>query len=414
MLCRQLRKWRLPVLSIVLVLVCAAAGSAQAIPPPAKFILEVTGGKSPVPFYSRVYAQDNAHPDKFSLFSDNILERLPDWPANAEVPSVMEFDLEAKADLVSMTATVYYGASMGDAANYSKSDGPNRTDKLKDIHRQVLGTHTARLNEAIIFSEFATVGLHPMTLRVLPPQAEVPYRPAVRSNAPSVTIEYQTVDRLSGTATVHNHSAKAVNAFELGGCREDGSCNGTGFQRSPREPLIAPGASTTESQGIERSGQMVNGSYVEGPKPTAIVLQAVLFDDGSFEGSAEDAAHLAVSEFARQVQRKRIAAAMTPILAAAEPNDEAVMGRIQNATKQLSTMPDVDVVAELHACYPTIPEGTMAEFQPEMAGEMKGEMQGFSQLLESNFHIYQHYRKTNPDKLTLKQFLQALIDNKAL
>jgi hypothetical protein len=133
---------------------------------------------------------------------------------------------------------------------------------------------------------------------------------------------------------------------------------------------------------------MVNGSFVEDPPPADLVLQAALFEDGSYEGDIEIAARMAAFQNGAKVQRQRIESLVEPILADAQSDDGAKMGRIGTAVAQLSVAPDPQMMATLRKQFPAFPDRGMEQVKSEFAAGMKSEK-------ENAVYLLQQYKETN-------------------
>jgi hypothetical protein len=97
--------------------------------------------------------------------------------------------LESKVvgDEVFITATAIYGdveALMKDAV-------------LENTPHQILATHSGKLNDSVAFPELESIGLEPITLRIVAAQSDVPYHPILRSDAASIQIDHAPLDRTS-------------------------------------------------------------------------------------------------------------------------------------------------------------------------------------------------------------------------
>jgi hypothetical protein len=223
-------------------------------------------------------------------------------------------------------------------------------------------------------------GLEPITFRIVTPQPGTPYRPILRSNALSVQLDdYTTRDRITGTLTVHNLSAKAVVAYRVGS-----SPDGESGWSEETMPRIAPGA-IDQLTVSDSSGIVAKGTCTDAPKSPLIVLQAALFDDGSYEGNMPIAAHLAARRLGHDLQRQRIRSLAEPMLSNSDLDVGATVERIRTAVNQLTVEPDEDTIARLHAQFPNFPESACAGLALEVSNQMKEEKES----LDSELQRYQ-------------------------
>jgi hypothetical protein len=275
-----------------------------------------------------------------------------------EQPSALRLDYKVEEDTVTITPTAFYG-------DFDRSRLPT---SLKDLRQQTLPSHSGRLNDSVSFPELVQVGLKPLKLRIVTSHSDTP-PPQTYSNAPSVEIGYAPVDRNGGVVVLHNLSSKAVTGFVASSFDKTGSRQGTEGRS------IAPGSWYRIHMGIGTSG---------GRPETAIVLQAALFNDGSYEGDAHLSAQIAAGEFGKQAQLARINQEAEQIVAEEGVDDASKIERIRSAVQQLPDHPDKGVVAQFHAQFPTIPKDALTAAEIFLGNAMKGEMQVMDFNLQAN------------------------------
>jgi hypothetical protein len=375
----------------------AFMGVSGAQPPTdhGRFAVEIrsTDGLGP----SNVTIPDASNYVTSSLFYGSSLHRITNAPAGTDQPSALRLEYKVEGDTVFITATVFYG-------DFDLQNTPSSLEKLR---RQTLATHSGKLNDSVVFPELEQVGLEPVTLRIVTAQSESPYRPLTRSDAPSVQMEYAPFDRTFGTVTLHNLSSKAVNAFRVGSSDETGSGDGMEEDKGGLPMLIAPESSYQIRMGVPHSGRPVKGTFVEDPQPQYVILQSVLFADGSYEGEAQFAAEMAAREFGAKVQRLRINRVAEPILADGSLNDESKIDRIRAAIQQLSTSPDAETVAQFHAQYPAFPEDALTKAESYLGRAMKSENESMDHLIQENEPMFQQNRQ----RLTLARWWTAITED---
>jgi len=331
-----------------------------------------------------------------SLFYGSSLRRLTNAPTGTDQPSALRLEYKVEGDTVFITATVFHG-------DFDQQNTPSSLDKLR---RQTLATHSGKLNDSVTLPELEQVGLEPVTLRIVTAQSESPYRPLTRSDAPSIQMEYAPFDRNFGTLTLHNLSSKAVNAFRVGSSEETGSGDGMEEDKGGLPVLVAPDSSFQTRIGVPHSGRPVNGIFVEDPQPQYVILQSVLFADGSYEGEARFAAEMAAREFGAKVQHLRIKRLAGPILADGSLDDESKIDRIRAAIQQLSTSPDAETVAQFHAQYPALPEDALTKAESYLGRAMKSENESMNHLIQENEPMFQQNRQ----RLTLARWWAAIAE----
>jgi hypothetical protein len=325
----------------------------QSPTPVGRFAAEIPRQGGLLPLYTTI-----ARTGTSSLFYDSTLDRLHGASAGAEQPSALRLDYKVEEDTVTITPTAFYG-------DFDRSRLPA---SLKDLRQQTLPSHSGRLNDSVSFPELVQVGLKPLKLRIVTSHSDTP-PPQTYSNAPSVEIGYAPVDRNGGVVVLHNLSSKAVTGFVASSFDKTGSRQGTEGRS------IAPGSWYRIHMGIGTSG---------GRPETAIVLQAALFNDGSYEGDAHLSAQIAAGEFGKQAQLARINQEAEQIVAEEGVDDASKIERIRSAVQQLPDHPDKGVVAQFHAQFPTIPKDALTAAEIFLGNAMKGEMQVMDFNLQAN------------------------------
>jgi hypothetical protein len=325
----------------------------QSPTPVGRFAAEIPRQGGLLPLYTTI-----ARTGTSSLFYDSTLDRLHGASAGAGQPSALRLDYKVEEDTVTITPTAFYG----------DFDRSRVFTSLKDLRQQTLPSHSGRLNDSVSFPELVQVGLKPLTLRIVTSHPDTP-PPQTYSNAPSVEIGYAPVDRNGGVVVLHNLSSKAVTGFLAR------SFDKTGPRQGAEGRSIAPGSWYRIHMGIGTSG---------GRPETAIVLQAALFNDGSYEGDAHLSAQIAAGEFGKQAQLARIKQEAEPIVAEEGVDDASKIERIRSAVQQLPDHPDKGTVAQFHAQFPTIPKDALTAAEIFLGNAMKGEMQVMDFNLQAN------------------------------
>lgn len=374
---------------LLFVSVCVGPVIAQ-MPFQAKFAIEISGESGLPPIYAMISdtVLQNSSPCS-TLYYSGTLKRLVDASAGAEQPSALRWKVCVQGDTYLFTPIVIYGSV----------DRQNESAPLEELRHRTLATHSGKLNDSVKFPEMEEAGLEPLTLRVVTAQSDSPYRPLTRSDVPSVQIDYTPVDRMEGMMTLRNLSNKAIDAYKIGVFQEAGSneesseevCKANGLSE-----VIAPGATDQERRPIPHPGKMVNGTFIENPKPQYLVLESVLFADGSYEGDEQAAAKMAARVFGAQTQLVRIERLVQPIIAEDGLDDLAKIGRIRAAIQQLSTQADPDIIAQFHAQFANFPEDMLRNAEKNVGLAMKGQSESMDGLFESNEPVFrQHQSRLN-------------------
>jgi hypothetical protein len=303
---------------------------------------------------------------------DDDLRRLPNVNASIPQPSALRLGFMVAGDTLSITATAFYG----------ELDRHTTPVSLEKLASRSLGTYSGKMNDSVTLSGLEEAGLEPLTIRILSPQADSSYHPLTRSNAPSLTIEFAPVDRTSGMVILHNFSGKAVTAFQVGGSDERGGGWSQGPISTDLTDVIAPSAAYQERISLNGSGRVMNGAYVQNPPPPNIILQAVLFADGSYEGDMKAAAFMAARQIGGTVMHRRIQSVAEPILKENQSDDKARSERMQAEADKLSVVPSAEMAERLRAQFPELSEAELADLRRGMSNSMRNEKETFDTVMK--------------------------------
>jgi hypothetical protein len=199
-------------------------------------------------------------------------------------------------------------------------------------------------------------------------------------------------------ASVHNFSGKAVSALQVGGSDQRGDGWSQGPISTDGTDLIAPGATYQLRISLNSSGRVVNGAYVQDPPPPSIILQAVLFADGSYEGDMKAAAFMAARQIGGTVINRRIQSLAEPILRENQLDDKAKSERMQAEVDKLSVVPSAEMTERLRTQFPELSEAELADLQSGMSGSMRNEKETFDTEMK------QFESESGPNALKLERW----------
>lgn len=351
-----------------LLLLAAGFGAglfAQTPVPAAKFAVEFPGFDGHPPNYVVLTGNGIS-----SLAYDGSLRRVEGAKGLTRQASALKLEYKVEGESVVITATVFFG-------DFDRQTTPV---SLYNLPQERVGSYSAGLNESVTFRELEKYGLEPLTLRVVaPPTSDAP-RARTMSRSPSVQMEIVGGEGSSYELDLRNLAAKGVTAFHINDGSESG---GTGMETAGgSRVLIAPGARYQVKYQTGRSGTTVNGRYVEDPPPSLVVLSAVLFEDGSYEGDANTAAQMAGHYVGLVIQRARIESLVGATLADYRSDDDAKIARIRAEVGQLTEEPDVPMVERVRLEFPSLPSSTVQWAQSGLRIGLDNEKQTMTFLLK--------------------------------
>lgn len=242
-----------------------------------------------------------------------------------------------------------------------------------------LGDHRARLNESVRLAELQKLGYLPFTVRVLPATPPARPQPALSSDAPSIHLEFVKQNWDSFTLAVHNLSPHAVVAYASGQVRASCGDDYIAAEGTASYPAIPAGATVTDER------------FEDVP----IVIRAVLFDDGSWEGDPAIIATLKGRQAAREALRGEINEMAARILADTSLDDETRIARIRSG---IDALPEKPAPALIRQALAGLPVQRLSDTQQH--------------ALEYSLHNFKwseanQLSQFNPGRRTLAQFWAA-------
>jgi len=286
--------------------------------PPAQFALEVSIPGTSAPRYLPVLHRRSS----FLYASD--LKVLPGRDPNGATPTALRFECDVQGSIVEVTGSLIYGAF--DLAHVPGS--------LIGLPQRKVGTWEANLSQSVVLSELERFGIEPVSLRLVPASgADVP-QPRTATNVPSLALEIAGADRVKYKIEVRNLSSRGVLAFHINPAAGAGS--GT-------KPAIAPGGTRDIIMPVPRNGP-----------PSVVVLDAAVFDDGTWEGEMHIAAMLAARHVGDAFQYRQIGKAFDDAPGNKGMDDSAAVVEITAEIGKLSEEPEPGMIEQVRHQFPEL------------------------------------------------------------
>lgn len=202
---------------------------------------------------------------------------------------------------------------------------------------EVVGTYYAAAGETVTAADLERVGVAPFVFRVLPVKEADAAPPTVVNLTQSiegVVTDFKPAPLPRGRLTLRNLSTKGVRAVYLRQVVE-GRNRGVGFMR-PREGkmLIEPGGSADKTFGLtngEPAGDAFTPVAVE-----SLVVAAVVFEDYTYEGEAEQAATYRAFAEGERAQLPRLMALVREAHAAPDVGSAEALRRLREKVAALA------------------------------------------------------------------------------
>ena len=295
----SLKSLVIAVASIVCLLVTAGAQQQQQRRPPITGLaLEITYLEGRPPAYQQVpWSNIPKGGAWYGLFG-----RVAGWqlPAGAEPVNAVRIVPYLDGDTVRITVSVLRGV------------------KFQDIEDAV-GTYAVRENEKLTIAALKNFGVEPFAIKVVRVAPETSDVPSIVNNTKSV--EVVGIEPLVSTfphykLTLHNLSDKNISALKVNVLREGKVVLSSMPQRKDGEPLIEAGDSSNLTQALSTRAESTPGGYAPA-SPTAqqIVITALIFEDGAYEGDAQAAATYRGFVAGRKTELKRLVPLLESALA---------------------------------------------------------------------------------------------------
>lgn len=220
-------------------------------------------------------------------------------------------------------------------------DHDDTQHSLKGVPRESIGVYYLRFGEQVVLEGMTKFGLEPWPVRLVSNKPPVPATPQIINNAPSIKVETVDQDRTFYRLTLRNLSSKDINAFSIGSSNKDGWSGIT----TQGAPAIAAGAQS----------QVMLGRVPADPAAAPpLVIDAVLFADGSFEGSAEKVAEFEADWLGRSAQWKRIAGILQAIVDSDEQDNAANIAMLRSRVDALPEKVEPAMLETIVGRYPDL------------------------------------------------------------
>src|SRR5712692_9003881 len=168
-------------------------------------------------------------------------------------------------------------------------------------------------------------GLEPLPVRLVIHKPPVPTVLQIINDTTAIRVEGVDQNRAFYKLSLRNLSPKNITGLLLSMANNGGSSSQSEIGTS-KHPVIAGGD----------LHQMMLGLSAPDAAPVApIIIAAVTFDDGSFEGSAELATEMEAQRLGVTVQERRVSALVQAILDSGDRDDAAMISAIRSQVNAL-------------------------------------------------------------------------------
>jgi hypothetical protein len=373
-------------------LISSAFARSQNFPPPrpaSDFNVEITNLIS-TKFVGSVPADGK----RSGLYGNGTLRHIADWKPSADVPSaacVIKVEFWIEQDAIRVEAVAY----LGEMPPNSRPADWEKLQKLKIASRLV------HLDETVNFDEARQVGIEPFVVKVVRAAPWSVGPPEIINKTQALQIESTSEERPAYTITVRNVSSKDIAAINWYGTQNDRKGGGGGEQS---DPLIPAGKLFQIQQHFNNPAMNpADNLPTDVPLRRQIVIAAVLFEDGTFEGDTDVAAGMALSWTGDALQFSRIIPLLQTAAESAE-QDESILAKLKTEVAALSEEVDPALVAKVLTHFPKLSEETQklatVRFKPGLRlakSSLLNEIQKFE------------YQRSGPVVKDMRTWLKQLI-----
>lgn len=272
------------------------------------------------------------------------LKRINYWKPSAEVPAEasalrLQFWLEGNTPQVEVTA-------------YLDKIAPRSNPEWEKMATTKVVSRALALDETVTISETEKFGIQPFQVRTFRAQPWSVGPPLITNKTQALNVDSVSEARPAYTLKVRNVSHKAINAIRSYGIENDRKQGGSG---SSATPLIPAGRIFVIQQRFALSEERSKTTAESGPTKREIVIAAIVFDDGSFEGEPDLAAEMAANMAGDRIQLLRINRLVTG-LSDSELRDPEQLKKLKNDIAALSEEVNPAVTNELMLRFSTASE----------------------------------------------------------
>lgn len=268
----------------------------------------------------------------------NDLTRIADWKPSDEVPSETAV-LRLQVWLEERVPQIEIFAYLGKATPQARMEEWEKLPKVKVLTRALL------LDETVTISDTERFGIVPFKLRAFKAQPWSIGPPTVTNKTAALTITSLTESRPHYRVAVKNLSHTPISGIRWYGLENGRRGGGSGMSG----PLVIPSGGSFEIRqhfGFAEAPMMRDATNWR-PPTREIVIAAILFHDGSYEGEPDEAVEMAANKAGERFQLERAARLWRNLSVTPASEQATVAVRLKGEISALSEEAPTEVVDEL-------------------------------------------------------------------
>ncbi|MBD0370422.1 MAG: hypothetical protein ICV60_06270 [Pyrinomonadaceae bacterium] len=233
--------------------------------------------------------------------------------------------------------------------------------KFFEKHKDV-GSYLLQENERLKIYDMTEYGLEPFEVAAVRVEKKSASVPAVTSHAPSVEVrDVQAIDATFPMfrLTLRNTSAKNISALFMEVIAQGRLRVSIMPHNLDAKPLIAAGESYEYKRQLPNETRQEGAGYAPETTPNqTLFIRTAVFDDGTFEGDAAQAARYKAYALGFRTQLEQLAARYNQALQSTESEPRAVLETLREQVNRLSIEADPLVLARLSGEFPSVIDRT--------------------------------------------------------
>lgn len=328
-------------ITLAMILFCALAAAQQRPsrptapprPPASDFNIELINFEGP----SRIESvpAGGAH---LGYIATDSLQRLPAWKpspgATGEV-AAMKVGFWMEDGAVRVEVIAYIGKNV---PYFQSAD-------LAKLQKVTVATRLVHENETVTVNETELFGIEAISFKVLRSNPWSIGPPEITNKTQALNVTAVSEERPAYAITTRNVSQKCITAIRWYGLENGRRGGGGGLSSSCLIP--AGGVFDFRQHFAPDYRQEAEGVQPQLPGRREIVIEAIVFDDGTFEGEADAAAEMAAHTTGAKIQRARMLQLLQGFSGAPVADLSQTLAKLKGEVTSLSEEVDVAITAEL-------------------------------------------------------------------
>jgi hypothetical protein len=279
--------------------------------------------------------------------------------------------------------------------------------KFHDKEEQV-ATYLIRENEKVITNELTGFGVEPFEIAAVRVPQSISNTPSVINRTESIVIEGIEENKStlpSYKLSLRNASSKHVVALQID-VLVDGKARllsqPTGKEG---QPLIKAGGDLlTVVSGVEEAVLVRHGYAPDSPRGQEILIGTAVFDDGSYEGDAQIAAHIRTRMAAQRVQLTQIVRILDNFKEPGEAKDTTALEALKQQVSALKDDVEMAVIEEIAKGFPQLNLAEKEALRPRFQSAMHYIKKGLLDEIDQ----FDKVQKAFPDRNDFRTWLSAI------